>query len=358
MIIEHIHLRNFRNYFNENIEFTPGINLFIGNNGSGKSNLLEAIHYISLGRPIRSSKEIDLINFAATYFHLSLRFKKKDILNTLSIYFSKEKKIFKKNNLQFRKKSDLIGKIMVIPFSPEDADVIRGGPSQRRRSVNILLCSLDNTYLENLRNLKKSIRQRNALLMRIRRREDTKDHLTYWNQLIDYSGRPIMKRRKEIIEKLNVFCLNIIKELNFPYKDLRITYEQSCDPKNILEELKKNTDKDIKLCRTTVGPHRDDIIFETNALSVQKFSSRGQQRLFSLIFRIAEAEIYFEQKKEYPILIIDEAFIELDKKTQKTLEEKLSQYPQVLIASADDKLIEEINTSSVYYVENGKIQKK
>jgi len=229
LIIEHLHLRNFRNYFTENIDFTPGINLFIGPNGSGKSNLLEAIHYISLGRPIRSSKEFDLINFASTYFFLSLRFKKKDILTTLSIYFSKEQKTYKKNDFQLKNKSDLVGKLMAIPFSPEDADVIRGGPSQRRRAINILLCSLDISYLENLRNFKKSIRQRNALLMRIRKREDTKEHLSYWDSLIDYYSKPIIKRRKDIIEKINSFCLKTIKELNFPYKDLRITYKQACE---------------------------------------------------------------------------------------------------------------------------------
>ncbi len=358
MVIEKIHLKNFRNFVNLEIDLSRGINLFIGDNGSGKTNLLEAIHYLSFGKPIRSVREDDMIRFSSNYFYLLIKYIKDEKERIISIHYSKESKNFKKDDIDLKKKSDLIGELVIIPFSPEDADVIRGGASQRRRALDIVLCSANREYLETLKWYNRSLKQRNALLNNMRNSYETPEELTQWNKMLSDYGIYLMEKREEMLKDIKSIIAELVDELKLPYKHFEVSYKPSIENNSILKTLENNLKKDLKYGWTTAGPHRDDISFSLNRLEVARFASRGQQRLFSIIFRIAEVEIYFRRVYEYPVIIIDEAFIELDKCAVRTIEDKLSNYPQVIMASADNRVIDRRKVKKSFYIERGEIEEK
>lgn len=357
MLIKHLHLKNFRNFENASLNFERGINFFHGDNGSGKTNMLEALHYISYGKSIRNAPEEDLVRFSSTGFAVSVTFEKKEEETTLGIKYSDRKKEFRKNDIKLEKKSDLIGELAVIPFSPEDADVIAQGSSQRRRAIDILLSSVDGEYLKSLRWYNKTLRQRNALLERIRNKESNDSEVAYWDKMLSLYGEYLVCERGKIINVLKENILRLIGEMDMSFESFDMRYEPSVKSGDIAVKMSANIVRDLALMTTSQGPHRDDFVFFLNGLDASKFSSRGQQRLLCFLFRLAEVDIYRNYASEYPVIVIDEAFIELDAKTVLKLEDKLVSYPQVLLASADKEVISEKKVSSFFNISNGYVEK-
>ncbi|MBN1151030.1 DNA replication and repair protein RecF [candidate division WOR-3 bacterium] len=357
MLIKRLHLKNFRNFENADLDLERGINFFYGDNGSGKTNLLESLHCISYGKSFRNAFEDDLVRFSSTGFSISVVFEKKGEEISLSVKYSGRKKEFKKNGTQLDKKSDLIGELAVIPFSPEDADVVSQGSAQRRRALDILLSSVDGEYLKSLRWYNKTLRQRNALLERIRNKESQEAEITSWDKMLALYGEYIISERGKIIESLKENILKLLEQMKFSFESVDLKYYPSIKNGEISEKLALNLNKDLNLITTTQGPHRDDFVFFLNGLDASKFSSRGQQRLLSFLFRLAEVDIFKFFAGEYPVIMIDEAFIELDKNTVTKLEEKISSYPQVVLASADREVITEDKVSSYFEISDGNAKK-
>ncbi|MBN1619802.1 DNA replication and repair protein RecF [candidate division WOR-3 bacterium] len=357
MFIKHLHLKNFRNYENASIDLDRGINLFFGENGSGKTNLLDATHYISYGKSVRNSPEDELVRFSSTGFAVSVVFEKKGEDCTLSVKYSDRKKEFWKNEMKLEKKSDLIGELTVIPFSPEDADVISQGSAQRRRALDILLSSVDGEYLKSLRWYNKTLRQRNALLERIRNKESLETETVHWDKMLSLYGEYIVHERGKMIEILRDNISRLAAEMETPFENFDMEYRPSLKRGEIAEKMSANLGRDLKSLTTTQGPHRDDFVFYINGQDASKFASRGQQRLLCFMFRLAEVDIYRDNAGEYPVIVIDEAFIELDKSTVLKLEDKLTSYPQVLLASADGNVISEKIVSAFFNVSGGYVEK-
>ncbi|KQC12537.1 MAG: hypothetical protein APR63_02560 [Desulfuromonas sp. SDB] len=357
MFINHLAIKNFRNYVEADIHFVEGLNLLIGNNGSGKTNLLEAIHYISYGKPIRIAKEADLVRFSANDFFLETGFNRQDLDHQIRIYYSPDQKRYQYDGVELSKKSALIGQLVVVPFSPEDADVIRGGAAQRRRAMDIILCSSNQQYLKNLKWYNKTLKQRNALLQDFHQGYHQEKELKQWDKiLVDY-GDYLMECRRKFTQDIKQEILQIVGELNFPYKHLDLIYDPSVQPSLFSKTLESNFEKDISYGWTTSGPHRDDLKFILNHKPVAKFASRGQQRLISLLFRLAEVELYFKQVYEYPVIIIDEAFIELDNQSVDLIVDKLLSYPQIILASADPEVINHRKVNRKFKIGQGSVEK-
>lgn len=356
MYIHHLVIKNFRNYVEGEIDFTQGLNLLVGDNGSGKTNLLEAIHYLSYGKPIRTAKEADLVRFSANEFFLEMSFNRQNRDHQIKIYYSSDQKRYQYDGVEITKKSALIGELVVVPFSPEDADVIRGGAAQRRRAMDIILCSSNQQYLKYLKWYNKTLKQRNALLQDFHNGYHQESELKQWDKILSDYGDYLMECRGKFTEEIKQEILDIVNELDFPFKHLDLIYQPSVPPAKFYKTLDQNFEKDISFGYTTAGPHRDDIKFVLNHKPVAKFASRGQQRLISLLFRLAEVEIYFKQVYEYPVIIIDEAFIELDKQTVDLIVEKLFSYPQIIMASADPEVIDQSKVNRKFKIGQGNVE--
>ena len=259
MIVESLSLKNYRNYENLNLNFSNGTNIFYGNNAQGKTNILEAVYMSGTTKSHRTNKDLELIRFSEEESHISTIVRKNGISHKIDIHLKNNKsKGVAIDGIPIKKASELFGMINFVFFSPEDLNIIKNGPSEKRRFMDIELCQLNKVYLSNLANYNKIVIQRNRLLKDLYFRKDLEDTLDIWDfQLYEY-GQKIIEMREAFVERLNQIIFNIHHSLSGGKENLKIVYLKNCEKENLLEQLKINREKDLKLKTTTVGPHRDD----------------------------------------------------------------------------------------------------
>jgi DNA replication and repair protein RecF len=320
MIIKSLELENFRNYETLSLNFDSGTNILYGDNAQGKTNILEAIYISATTKSHKSSKDRDIIKFGSEEAHIRTYVVKDGLENRVDMHLRKSKtKGIAINGQKIKKAAQLLGLLNVVFFSPEDLSIIKDGPTQRRRFVDMELCQLDSVYLNNLNNYNKIVNQRNKLLKEMTFNPSLRDTLFVWDsQLVSY-GIKIIERRKEFVEQLNDIIYDIHKKLSGGKEDLRIAYEPDVEIEDFERKISESNERDIKLKQTTVGPHRDDFSFIAGDIDIRKFGSQGQQRTAALSLKLSEIELVKKITNDTPLLLLDDVLSELDSNRQNHL---------------------------------------
>lgn len=357
MIIKSIELSNFRNYESLNLEFDRGTNILYGDNAQGKTNVLEAIYLSSITKSHKGSKDQDIIKFGENEAHLRTYLEKDGDTYKVDMHLRKNSsKVIAVNGQKLKKAAGLLGLLNVVFFSPEDLSIIKNGPSERRRFIDMELCQLDSFYLYNLNNYNKIVNQRNKLLKDIYTNYSLKDTLDIWDsQLISY-GSKIIERRISFINQLNEIIYDIHKKLSGDKEEILIKYEPNVFIEDFENKLKQNQEKDIKLKMTTVGPHRDDICLDVNGIDIRKFGSQGQQRTAALSLKLSEIELVKKVTKDTPVLLLDDVLSELDSNRQKYLLDSIGNIQTIITCTGlDDFVNDRFEINKVFKVSNGTI---
>lgn len=278
MIIKSIELKNFRNYEQLEIAFDNATNILFGDNAQGKTNILESAYVSATTKSHKGSRDKEMIRFGEEEAHIRTVVCKKDQDFQIDLHLKKNRaKGIAINQVPIKKASDLFGILNIVFFSPEDLNIIKDGPTERRRFLDLELCQLDKIYLSDLTAYNKVLKQRNTLLKDMIFRPDLKDTLPVWDeQLVEY-GKRIIRRRQMFIEELFEIVQRIHMNLSGNQEMLTIKYEPSVDSIFFEDELFRASDRDRKLCQTSVGPHRDDISFLLGDIDIRKYGSQGQQ---------------------------------------------------------------------------------
>lgn len=274
MIIKSIELSNFRNYESLDLDFDYGTNILYGNNAQGKTNILEAVSVSGTTRSHKGSKDKEMIRFGEEEAHIKTVVNKKDMDYQIDVHMKKNKtKGIAVNKVPLKKASELFGILNIVFFSPEDLNIIKNGPSERRRFLDSELCQLDKIYLSDLAKYNKILNQRNKLLKDMVFRPDLKETLPIWDaQLIDY-GKRIIKRRKSFVDELNEIVFDIHKQISGEKEELVLKYEPNIDDAFFHDELNRAKERDMRFCQTSVGPHRDDMQFSVFDVDIRKYGS-------------------------------------------------------------------------------------
>lgn len=357
MIIKTIELVNFRNYEKLEIEFDQGTNILYGDNAQGKTNILEAAYLSGTTKSHKGTKDKEMIRFGCQEAHIRTIVAKENrdyqIDMHLRLHGSKGVAI---NQIPIKKASELFGILNIVFFSPEDLNIIKNGPQERRRFIDAELCQLDKLYLSDLTNYNKVLNQRNKLLKDISFRQDLIETLPLWDsQLVDY-GKRIIKARKKFIEELNDIIHEIHWNISGGKENLILQYEPNIDDIFFEDELNKAKQKDLRICQTTVGPHRDDMLFSNDGIDIRKFGSQGQQRTAALSLKLSEIDLVKKMIHQTPILLLDDVLSELDSNRQNFLLNSIKDIQTIITCTGLEEFVKnrfEIN--QVYQVVNGKI---
>lgn len=365
--LENLKIINFRNYHQIQLNFHPKINIFVGNNGQGKTNILEAIYLASIGKSFRTNKDAELIKFDKhqTYVKIAGKKRYRDTVIELKLERNKRKQI-KVNGITLVKNADLLNNLYAVIFSPEDLKLIKEGPTERRKFMDYEISQMKPGYYYNLNQYYKVLIQRNHLLKKIYYDKKYMATLDIWNDKLIELGVQLVQERSKFISRIHPLSRLIHRKITSFKEDLEVKYMSNIDPKQTYEEtahifksrLEEALDFDLKRGNTTVGPHRDDIIVLINGIDVRYFGSQGQQRTAALSLKLAEIELIKSETLEYPILLLDDVMSELDAQRQKFLIQSFKD-AQIFITSTEISHLKKIAVDEgyVFYVEKGSIKK-
>lgn len=359
MKISSLTLKNFRNYENLKITFNDKINIFLGKNAQGKTNLLESIYYCCIGKSFKSIKDKDLIKWGENEGHISLCAKRKYRDIKVDISLSKErKKVVLINSLPIKKIGDLIGEINVVFFSPSELKLVKESPEERRKFMDIDISQTNKRYFYLLSRYDKILANRNKLLKNSDSIDYVKETVDIWDRALVQTAKKIAFERDKFVKNITPFTEKAQSYLSGGKEKIELKYVSGCGvmldenfEENMAKLLKKNLEKDFKFGHTTIGVHRDDIDIFLNGVEVKTFGSQGQQRTVALSLKLAELENMFEITGEYPILMLDDVFSELDSDRQNRLL-KFVDRTQTFITTTDEKKVD----GNFFEVENGKIK--
>lgn len=357
MYIKSIQLESYRNYKNSTIYFDKGTNVLYGDNAQGKTNILESIFMCATTKSHRGSKDKEIVGFDDKEAHITLYLEKSGDEIKIDMHLRKDKaKIVAVNGSKISKSSELLGILNVVLFSPEDLGIIKNGPSERRRFIDMELCQLDGIYLYNLSKYNKIIDQRNKLIKDSYHNNELIETLNIWDmQLVSY-GNMIIEKRSKFIKELNEIIGEVHSKLTNSKEHLEIIYEPDVLPEDFEKALRKNREKDIKLKITGVGPHRDDFSFIVNGIDIRKFGSQGQQRTAALSLKLSEIEIVKKITGHIPVLLLDDVLSELDNNRQNYLLNTIGDIQTIITCTGlDDFVNNNFSINKVINVVNGSV---
>ena len=351
MYIKKIKLKNFRNYEEQQIELDKRINTFFGNNAQGKTNIIEAIFLCAMGKSFRTKKEKELVKFEKKYSSIEIDYAREDREGKIKIEIGDKKNIFI-NNIKIKKLSEILGNINIVVFSPDDINIFKNGPSQRRRFLNIMISQLRPKYVYNLNLYLKTLEQRNNYIRQIKNENKSEELLEIWDEKLVEYAEIIYNYRKEFIEKIKNRIKKIHNEITKEKENIEIKYNSDFISKEkFLKKLKENRKKDILKGFTTIGIQRDDFIIYINGKEVNIYGSQGQNRTTILSLKLSEMEIIYDEINEYPILLLDDFMSELDKNR---IENFLSSIKEIQVLITCTEKIQKIKSKN-FRVKNGKI---
>lgn len=348
MYINKIKLQNFRNYNEQEIELNKKINIFYGNNAQGKTNILEAIFLASFGKSFRTTKDKEMIKLDKDFSKINIEFQRKNIDGKIDITIA-DKKTILVNGIKIKKLSQLLGKINIVIFTPDDMEILKDGPAKRRKFLDIMISQVRPNYIHILNNYLKTLEQRNNYLKQYSINEDMLD---IWDEKIIEYGYQIYQYRNEFIEKIKSKIGKIHSKI--ADEKIEIKYITDCSNKEkFKEKLQKNLSIDKIKKYTSVGCHRDDFKVFINDKEVNIYGSQGQSRTAILSLKLSELEVIHDEIGEYPVLLLDDFMSELDE-TRITNFLKNVDDIQVII-TCTKKL--DIDSSCQYFnVDNGQIK--
>ncbi len=359
MIINKLELCDFRNYQISQFEFDDNTNILYGDNAQGKTNVLEAIFLAGTTKSHKNSKDNEMVRVEASEAHIRMSMTKADIHHKIDVHLKKHgSKGIAIDGVTVKKSSEVMGLCNIIVFSPEDLNIIKNGPSERRRFINMELSQIDKMYLHYLTKYNKVLNQRNNLLKQISFDSKLLDTLDIWDMQLVENGIEIMKARDEFIRKLNEMMKGIHHRLSGGKEDILVEYEPNVATDYFSEKLFLARDKDLYQGTTSVGPHRDDIRFQIDDKDIRKYGSQGQQRTTALSLKLSEIEIVKEVVGETPVLLLDDVLSELDRKRQNYLLESIKGIQTIITCTGLEEFIEnKVNISRTFEIENGTIKK-
>mgnify|MGYP000469360555 CR=1 FL=1 len=359
MIIKSIELQNFRNYEDLNISFDEGTNIFYGDNAQGKTNILEAAYLSGTTKSHKCSKDKEMIRFGEQESHIRTVVVKKEKEYQIDMHLKHNRsKGIAINKVPIKKASELFGILNMVFFSPEDLSIIKNGPSERRRFLDLELCQLSRLYYQNLSSYSKILNQRNNLLKQIVYNKSLMDTLDVWNiQLVDY-GKKVIKERQNFIMMLNNLIGEIHSKLTSGKEKLEIIYDKNVSEDEFEKVLADRVHVDLNYMSTQTGPHRDDIMFMINGIDARRFGSQGQQRTVALSLKIAEIKLVKNIINDNPILLLDDVMSELDSSRREALLEEIKDIQTIITCTGyDDFIKEQVVINNVYHVINGTVKK-
>lgn len=355
MYIQSLELKNYRNYENLAINFDSGITILYGDNAQGKTNILEAVYLSGTTKSHRGTKDRDIIRFGEDESHIRLILTKHDVNHKIDMHLRKNKsKGVAIDGQSIKKSGELFGIIHMIFFSPEDLGIVKNGPSERRRFMNLELCQLNKLYYYNYINYNKALEQRNTLLKQISFNKKLEDTLDMWDEyLMDY-GKCLIEGREEFIRELNDIVKDIHAHLTGKKESIQIVYEKNTSVDDYANLMKSKRKTDLKYQSTQVGPHRDDICFLINDIDVRKYGSQGQQRTAALSLKLAEIELVKKMIHDTPILLLDDVMSELDHNRKNYLLDSIKDIQTIVTCTGyDDFIKSRLKINKIYKVTNG-----
>ncbi|WP_460613182.1 MULTISPECIES: DNA replication/repair protein RecF [Hymenobacter] len=319
MILETLHLLFFKNYEEANLGLSPHINCFIGDNGSGKTNLLDAIHYLSLTKSAFTSSDTQTIKQGEEFFVVRGKFRTTPAEKAEAIQCSLrlgQKKVVTHNKQPYDRVSDHIGRYPVVLISPYDTDLIRQGSEERRKYFDSLISQLDHEYLENLIRYSHLLKQRNSVLKLAADRQAgyDRDYLLVLDEQLAPVGEQLVARRLAFLAEFEPVFQRHYEQLADAREQVTLTYKSDLPGADFLKLLRLQERKDITLQRTTMGPHKDDVTFLMDGLAVKGYGSQGQQKSFAIALKLAQFEVLAHHKQHKPLLLLDDIFDRLDEK--------------------------------------------
>lgn len=357
MKIVSLKLFNYRNYKSLDILFDGGTNLFYGDNAQGKTNILESVYLCGTTKSHRGSRDREIIRFGEEESHLKMQIDRGGSIYDINMHLKKNNpKGIAINGIPIKKAGELLGIANFVFFSPEDLNIIKNGPGERRRFLDMELCQLDKVYLYYLSNYNKVVMQRNKLLKDISLHPEYMDMLDIWDeQMVNY-GRKIIETRKTFVCELNKIICGIHKKISGNRENLTVKYEKNCDEEELEKNLKKNRERDIRMKMSMTGPHRDDLCFSIKNIDIRRFGSQGQQRTAALSLKLAEIEIVSNYVKDKPVLLLDDVLSELDRGRQQYLLESIHDIQTLITCTGVDEFVEnKFHLNKVFHVIDGTV---
>ena len=357
MKLKKIKLQNFRNYEALSIQLDENTNIFYGNNAQGKTNILEAVSVAATTKSHRNAKDKELIHFENNEAHIEIELEKNNLEYVVDVHLKKHSpKGIAINKIPIKRASELFGVVNIVFFSPEDLNIIKNGPSERRKFIDLELSQLNKVYLSDLVSYNKVIMQRNKLLKSGINKQDLLINLEIWDEQLVKYGSKIISERSKFIKDTNKIIQSIHLELSDNKEKLDLKYEKNVEVINFHQAIKKYRDRDIQMKCTTVGPHKDDLGVYINNFDIRKFGSQGQQRTAALSLKLAEIELVKERINDTPILLLDDVLSELDQSRQHILLDKICGIQTLVSCTGVEEFIKHrFNINKVFCVENGNI---
>lgn len=363
MKIQNLNLKNFRNYNKLDISFNDKLNIIIGNNAQGKTNILEAIYYLSITKPISINNDKSIIMRDKEGTSISTVVVDKDSSNKLTVNVTSNGKKLLINSNEIKKHSDFIGKLKVILFTPDSLGIIKEGPGNRRRFLNIEISQLYVRYINILNEFNVILKQRNEYLKIIREGNYNKEYMNILNEKFISLSIDIYKYRKKFIDLLNRYIGSIFKDIS-SYEGLSLRYITNIDlsdmnniEKVLMEKIDAGFNREVVYGSTLIGPHRDDFSFILKDNDLLLYGSQGQLKMAVLALKLAEIEVFKDICGENPVILLDDLFSELDINKRNKVINYLNKDMQTIITTTDLSNVDEeyINNSYIFEIENGAV---
>ena len=369
MFVKKIRLKNYRGYDELELGFDKGINILSGDNAQGKTNLLEAVYYCSSGRSHRTTKDKECIYLGREEALIKIVFERSaGREEQIEIHLKQNgKKSLAINGYPARRINDLFGRLHVVLFSPEDLSLIKRGPAERRKFIDMEICQVDPVYLYDLQQYYKVLRQRNQLLKDASKDRNyptyteklnaVKETLFAWDaQLVSY-GVKVMKRRESFVSHLQEYTSKIHRTISHETEEMKLSYLNSVpmEEDQFLEILEKDIEQDLRYGMTSSGPQHDDLIILINGTDIRKYGSQGQQRTAALSLKLSELSMMREEIGESPVLLLDDVMSELDENRQKQLAEYVKDHQTIMTCTGVEDSIRLLPVGAHFHVKAGKV---
>lgn len=348
MKIKKLTLKDYRSYSDRCFEFCENVNILVGKNAQGKTNVLEAVFFTILGKSFKTSKEKEVISWNKECGYIKAEFEKRYREVEIEMFFDKNhKKSVKIDGISVKKIGELLGQVNGVFFSPDELKLIKESPEERRKFMNVVLSQTNKRYFYMLGRYEKVLANRNKLLKESKNISVVKETIDIWDRALCEFAQKIYQERENFIKELSPFALKAHKYLSGGKEDIRIEYKSSFSGEDYAEKMMKslarNLEKDFKLGYTTVGVHRDEIVIFLNDVEVKTFGSQGQQRTVALSLKLAEVEFIKNKTGEYPILLLDDVFSELDLDRRRKLLKFTSKTQTLITCTEFNEKIENVS---------------
>lgn len=358
MYIESLELSNFRNYRSLSLHLDKGTNILYGDNAQGKTNILEAIYVAGTTKSHKGSKDKEIIYFDEEDSYIRMKVHKEIMDYQIDMHLKKNKaKGIAINGIPIKKASELFGVVNIVFFSPQDLNIIKDGPGERRKFIDFELSQLDSIYLNDLINYNKCLNQRNKLLKDAYFQPSLLSTIDVWDEQLVFYGQKIIKRRISFINDLNHIIKPIHSKLTGEKEVIFLSYEPNVIENNYKEHLIKCHENDFKLKTTSIGPHRDDLCVTVNGIDIRKFGSQGQQRTAALSLKLSEIDLVKQVIGDTPVLLLDDVLSELDSSRQNYLLGSIKDIQTIITCTGLDDFVEkQFEVNKVFQVIAGGIK--